>query len=125
MVEKYVQIRDKLERKLFSVYGKEVTLKKKGTPILNSRDEVESYTYTESTIKIVPYNLIADAESFQDFGTVNEGDMDAAVSYDTDIAIQDQIVMEGVTYTIKAVNENYLPENVVFIIRLTKTLNAN
>jgi hypothetical protein len=120
MVEKYVTIRNKLQSKIFTPYGKSVTLKSKSSPIYNSRGEEEDQTFTSSTISIVPYNIINADEVHEPFGTLEEGELDAAVAYSVTVAVGDKITMESVDYYIKNVQENYLPENVVSIIRLAK-----
>lgn len=120
MVEKYVSVRSKLDTKVFTPYGISVTFKKKSTPVYNSRGELSSETTTESTLLIVPYNLMADRQSYQKFGQLDEGDFDAAVRYDTDISIDDEVTFNGVDYKVKEIGEEYLKEIVVIIIRLTK-----
>ena len=120
MVEKYVSVRNKLDAKVFSPYGISVTFKKKSSPVYNSRGEESSVTTTSSTFLIVPYNVMADRQSFEKFGNLNEGDFDAAVRYDTDISIDDEVTFNGVDYKVKEIGEEYLKEIVVIIIRLTK-----
>jgi len=120
MVAKYVAIRTKLLNKIFTPYGKSVTLKSKSSPIYNSRGEEEDQTFTSSTISIVPYNIINSDEAHEAFGTLEEGELDAAVKYSDTVNVGDKITMESQDYYIKNVQENYLPENVVTIIRLAK-----
>jgi SPP1 family predicted phage head-tail adaptor len=122
MVEKYVTIRNKLDKKIFIPYGKTVTFKSRGSPTYNSRGEVEAETYTTTSIPIVPYNIIDANQSYEAFGNLEAGDLDAAVPYNVSVAIDDVITMEGTDYRIKAIEKNYLPENVVTIIRITKVL---
>jgi len=120
MVEKYVSVRSKLDSKVFTPYGISATFIKKITPVYNSRGELDSVTTSTGTINIVPYNLVANRQSYEKFGNLNEGDLDAAVRYDTDINIDDEVVLNNVNYKVKQLNEEYLKEIVVKILRLTK-----
>jgi len=114
------QIRSKLASKIFTPYGKSVTLISKSSPTYNIRGELEAEATVSSSIKIVPYNIIAPNQTYQDFGTLEEGESDAAISYDTVVAIDDEIEMEGESYYIKDIQPNYLPDNVVTVVRLSK-----
>ena len=114
------KIRVKLQSKLFNQIAKSVTFIKITQPTYNTRGELESYLQSTSSLSIVPYNLIEESRSYQPFGVLNAGQFDAAVPYGTDINKEDQIVMESVTYSIVNVDPNYLPDNVVTIIRLER-----
>lgn len=120
MVELYEKVRTKLENKIFSRLGKSVTLIKKSTPVYNSRGEQDSVTTTSSTISCVPYNIVDKRQSYQKFGELEEGDMDIALPYTVTVNIDDELTIESVNYVIKAIELNYLPENVVTIVRVTK-----
>ena len=120
MVEKYVTVRNKLDSKVFNIYGQSVTLKSKSSPSYNDRGELDSETSTESTILMVPYNLFSNRQTYQKFGNLNEGDFDAAIRYDVTINVDDEIDFRGTDYRVKEINEEYLKEKVVTIIRLTK-----
>ena len=120
MVTKQDQIRDKLEKRLFSLYGKSVTLINKTSPIYNSRGEIDSDTSNGVSILIVPYNIVNRRQSHEAFGKLEEGETDAAVPYDTVIDVDDTLDMEGDTWIVKQIEENYLPGNVVTIIRMVK-----
>lgn len=114
------QIRAKLASKIFTPYGKTVTLKSKSSPVYNTRGELEDVTDTQSSISIVPYNIISSERFYESFGEMDTGDVEAAIPYTVTVAIGDEIVMEGDTYTIIRVEKNYLPDNVVTIVRLSK-----
>ena len=116
-------IRLKLENKVFNKFGKTVTLKSKSSPIYNDRNEEVASTLTSSTTKIVPYNILQDGTSYEAFGDVKEGDMDAAVPYDITVNKGDIFTIEDEDWNIRAVDRNYLPDNVVTIIRLTREQN--
>lgn len=113
-------IREKLEKKVFNVFGKTVTFKSKDSPTYNDRGEEDTPTYTESSIIIVPYNIVDKSQTYEAFGALQGGDMDAAVPYSVDIDVDDVIVIETVNWIVKAIDKNYLPENVVTIVRLVK-----
>lgn len=113
-------VKSKLETKVFNVIGKSVTLKSKGTPTYNDRGEEIVSPYTESTVTVVPYNIFTHRETYEAFGDVSEGDMDVAVPYDTTIAKEDILTIESVDYEVKQIEQNYLPGNVVTIVRVSK-----
>lgn len=116
------RIRTKLQKKIFDTISKTVTLIKKTSPIYNTRGEIESYTSVQSTIKIVPYDITQEENSNEPFGTLSTGNFEAAVPYDTVVDKDDIILMESVNYKVTQVRKNYLPDNVVTIIRLEKLI---
>lgn len=112
-------IRTKLQNKVFNVFGKTVTLKTVSAPSYNSRGEQEDQTLTSSTITIVPYNIIDKRQTFEAFGDILEGEMDAAIPYTETVSIGDILVIESENWVIRAIEKNYLPDNVVTIVRLS------
>lgn len=120
-LEIQAEFREDLDDEIFSEIGKTVTLINESSPIYNSRGELESSTQVSSSITAVPYNIVNDRQSHQSFGELVEGDMDMVVRYDQTINIDDLVVIDGVIYKVKEVAENYLPDNVATIVRLTKT----
>lgn len=116
-------VRQKLEAKVFNAFGKTVTLIKDSTPIYNNRGELEDSTEVESSIVTVPYNFMKGRLSYQPFGDLKEGESDMAVPYTVDIAVKDQIEMEGQRYKVVNLEENPLPDNTVTIIRISKINN--
>ena len=120
MVEKYISVRAKLDSKVFTPYGQSCTFISKSAPVYNSRGELESETNSTGTLVIVPYNYMGDKLSYQQFGDLNEGDFDAAVRYDTTIALNDEVVFKGDNYKVKEIAEEDLKEIVVKIIRFAK-----
>ena len=115
-------VRLKLQDKLFTPYGKSVTLQTR-TAAYNDRGEIDSPTYVDSTITIVPYNIISARQTYEAFGAMEEGEQDAAVPYTVTVAVDDIIVIDSINWLIKAVETNLLPENVVTIVRLVKQQN--
>lgn len=120
MAEEYEEIRTDLDNFVFIPYGKTVTFIKKTSPIYNTRGELQQVSSTNSSATIVPYNIAYKRESHQAFGNLQEGDMDAAVRYSLDVDINDGFTIDGTTYLVKQIEKNYLPENVVTIVRLSK-----
>ena len=114
------EIREDLDVEVFQEFGKSVTLIRQGEPTLNERGEIESTQDTRSNITAVPYNIIETRGSSQPFGELQEGDLDMAVRYDQSIDVGDKVIIEGVTYKVREVSKNFLPENVVTIVRLTR-----
>ena len=114
-------VRTKLQTKVFAVIGKQVTLKSKSSPIYNDRSELESETSSESTITIVPYNIINNRQSHQPNGNLDEGEMQVAIPYDVTVNIDDELTIESEDWTIKEIERNYLPDNVVTIATIVRT----
>jgi len=121
MATKQELVRSKLKSKVFDILGKTVTLIKQSSPTYNTRGELEDNTETSSSITIVPYNILYKEKTYQSFGDLEEGESEAAVPYDTVVDVDDKIVMDSQTYIITKLERNYLPENVVTIIRLSKS----
>lgn len=113
-------IRTKLQSKVFDVFGKNVTLISKSAPVYNDRGELEGETETNSSITIVPYNIIDKRQTYEAFGQLNEGEMDAAIPYTVTVNIDDSLLIESERWLIKEIAPNYLPDNVVTIVRLSK-----
>lgn len=120
MASKQDQIRNKLQTKVFSVFGKTVTLKSKSAVVYNDRGEEENQTLTSSSIEIVPYNIVHNSTSHQQFGELKAGDMDAAVPYTVDISKGDLLTIESEDWIVRELEKNYLPDNVVTIVRLSR-----
>jgi hypothetical protein len=119
------KIRTKLQNKIFSTaagLAKTGVFISKTSPIYNTRGELESTTDTTGSLTFVPYNIISESISYQPFGTLNPGEMDAAVPYGVTIHIGDEVTVGSDNFTVTEVDNNYLPENVVTIIRLTKLI---
>ena len=117
-VSKQDLIREKLQTKVFDVIGKSVTLINKSSPTYNTRGDLISAVSTSSTITIVPYDITSDKRLFETWGNVNEGQMDVAIPYDITVGYDDILTIEGTNYLIKEVSPNYLPDNVVTIVRV-------
>ena len=115
------EMRDDLDTDVFAVLGKTVTLINESSPIYNDRGELEGTTSTSTDIVAVPYNIVENRQSHQSFGEISEGDMDMAVRYDQEINIDDIILIESIYYKVKQIEKNFLPGNVVTIVRITKT----
>jgi hypothetical protein len=114
-------IKRKLESKLFSKIGLNVVFISKTSPTYDTRGEIVAYgTDSTSSTLIVPYNIISKEQSYEAFGAQQNGDMDAAVRYDLTLKIDDIFVIESERFLIKNIQYNYLPDNVVTIVRLTK-----
>lgn len=120
MVDDQTKVRNKLQSKLFGRIGKTVTFKSKSSPIYNDRGEETNQSYSSSSITVIPFRSISDTQSYQPFGNLEEGEIDMAIPYTETIAIDDEIVMEGDTWQIKEIEHNYLPGNVVYVVRLAK-----
>lgn len=116
-------IRAKLANKLFSSnagLAVSVTLKSKSSPIYNTRGGLESVTDTSTTIAVVPYEMIGTKRDLEQFGELKEGQLMMAVPYNVTIAVRDEITMYAETYTVEEVHPNYLPGNVVTLIKVSR-----
>jgi hypothetical protein len=116
------EIRQDLAIEVFNEFGKSVQLVRKGSITYNARGEEEDSVNTTTTITAVPYNIIESRQSYQPFGEMNAGDLDMAVPWDRDIRVKDLVIIDGVTYEVKEVSKNFLPDNVVTIVRLARTV---
>lgn len=114
------EIRADLEAEVFNSFGKTVTFINKSTPIYNTWGEIESWTETQSSIVAVPYDILWDRRSTQIFGDMKEGEMAMAVKYDQTANKNDVVVIDSDRFTVVEVNKNYLPDNVVTILRLAR-----
>lgn len=121
-ITKQELFRQKLQTKMFDVIGKTVTLKSKDSPTYNTRGDELDTTYTESSVVIVPYNIVFNIQSYEIFGTLNSGELDYAISYTETVKVDDLVLIEGSDWRIKQIEPNYLPDNIVTIVRLTKVL---
>lgn len=113
-------LRKRLQSRLFDRVGKTVTLKKRLPPTYNTRGEIENESFESVSIVIVPYNTVSTRQTYQGFGNLNEGDFDAGIPYDVEISIDDQIILDSITYRVKEIAPHFLPENIVTIVRLSK-----
>lgn len=117
------EIRTDLQVEVFDVFGKTVTFINKSTPIYNSWGEIESYTNTQSTVVVVPYDILWDKRSQQPFGQLSESEMAMAVPYTLTVKKDDQFLIEGDYFKVNEVNKNWLPDNVVTILKLSRIEN--
>lgn len=115
------KIRTKLSAKVFGKIGKTATLKTV-TPVYDNRGDMVDYSSVDTQITFVPYNITTDETLYEQWGNVNIGEMDAAIPYDTIITIDDRMTIESEDWQIINIQKNYLPDNVVTIVRLSKIL---
>jgi sporulation protein YlmC with PRC-barrel domain len=115
------EFRDSLDEEIFDTIGKSVTLVTIGSEEYNDRGELEDSTNVSTTIIAVPYNIVNDRQSNQQFGEMEEGDMDMVLRYDQVVAIDDYFIIDSQDYKVKEIQKNYLPDNVATIVRITKT----
>jgi hypothetical protein len=114
------ELRNDLDVEVFNELGKTVTFIKQNTPILNDWGEIEGYNSTSSSIVVVPYDIMWDRKSPQPFGELKEGDMNIAVRYDQSVEKNDIFIIEGDRFKVIEVTKNFLPDNVVTIVRVAR-----
>lgn len=122
MVE-VAQIITKLQNKIFTPYGKSVTLKHAASSNVhtyNDRGDITAYSWTTSTISAILYDWSTGRLDFQSMSSWNGGEINLAIPYDVVVSVQDQVVIDNVSYEVKEVFPNFLPTNAVSVIRLTK-----
>lgn len=115
-------IRNKIGNKVFAGLGSTVVLYSDNVSgsVDKWGDKTASYTLVGS-VTAVPWNLFSERESFQPFGTMDEGDLDMAFKYNQTLAIGYRAVVFGKNYLITQVEEfPLLDGNLVKIARLRK-----
>lgn len=116
-------VRSKLQTKVFTPYGKTVTLIKYLSPTYNERGELESgYTQSTSSITVVPYNILDSSRQQERVGDANTGSLQMAIPYTVSVSLKDEILMEGDYWVINEIEKNYLPDNVVTIVSVNKRI---
>lgn len=117
------QIRTQLANKVFTPYGKSVSIyRPTGSISYNSRGERDDTTsYTSASITIVDYDIMFGRKSHEQWGDLQEGDREAVAAYDTDLDIDDYIQIDGQMYKVNMVEKPALPTVAVIIFRLSKT----
>ena len=120
MAEKYELIRSKLDQKVFTPYGQTATLKSPNSPTYNTRGEVTTESWTETSITVVPYNQITHRLNHQPFGELNEGEQDMAVPYTVTVDKGYEITWDSEDYIITEIEKSELSELVVIIIRIAR-----
>ena len=113
-------IRNDLDSEVFQVIGKVVTLNSLSAPTYNDWGEEVVVANSQSTVTIVPYNITDKALSQEAWGDMQPGEMEAAVRYDQALNIKDYFTIEGEEWDVVNIEKNYLPDNVVTIVRLQK-----
>jgi len=114
------EIRDDLDQEVFNVFGKVVTLNSLSSPTYNERGEQEDVVNSQTTVTIVPYNINDRELAQEQWGDVEDGDMEAAIRYDVAVNINDYFLIEGVNWKIASISPNYLPDNVATIALLRR-----
>lgn len=123
---KYVQVRTQLLNRIFTPYGRSVTLKSAGTPTYNSRGEPIEGNYTESSVLIVDYNITNESKTREQFGNFLAGDRFVALPYDTVISAGDEdspgdiLVLEDGDYRVVEVRKPRLEQEVVILVQVRK-----
>lgn len=117
-LNKQTQIRTQLQNKVFSQFGKEVTLYKQGTPVYNSRGEISDNNFSMETITIVNYNITNDTKNVDKWGSWSLGDMEAIIPYNVTVTINDRLFIESKMFNIAEIRKPELPNVLVTIVRL-------
>lgn len=114
------EIRADLQTEVFDAFGKTITLINRNTPIYNTWGDVEDYDDSSSSVICVPYDIFWDRKSSNPFGELKEGEMALAVPYTVTVNKEDIFQIESDYWKVVSVNKNWLPDNVVTILVLTR-----
>lgn len=119
-------VRNKLEAQVFNKLGSTATLVTYSSPTYDKWGDLQTASSASSDITIVPYNLFAQRISYQPFGTMEEGDSDNVVPYDTTINVKDKVTLLGTEYEVKAI-EDYILQGgkLAIFVRLAKIQTGN
>lgn len=116
-------IRAKLQAKVFTPYGKTVTLIKHLSPTYNDRGELENaYTQSTSSVTVVPYNILDSSRQQERVGDADTGNLQMALPYTVSVDLKDELLMEGDYWVVNGIEKNYLPDNVVTIVSVNKRI---
>ena len=113
--------RNKLNVKAFAKLGSTITLTSESGVTYNSYGDKIKGSETTTTETFIPYNLIGSRKSYNTFGDLEEGDMDAIFKYDTVAEMGMKATFAGIDYKILQV-EDYIIQGsaVAKAVRLTK-----
>ena len=109
---------------VFEEVGKTVTFKKKSSPISNSWGEEVSATFTESTVSVVPLNVLVKDNFYSPFGDLKTGEQDVYFKPSDDVAIGDRLVYDGDEFEVHEVDSYKFPSTVLVVARITKNIDA-
>lgn len=116
------EVRQDLADEIFnSDIAKAVSIINKSSPIYNSRGEIEDYSTSATSVNIVPYNITDKELTYEGFGNFEVGDMMVAMPYDTVINNDDVLIIEDEFWSVKSIEKNYLPDNIVTIVMITRS----
>lgn len=115
-------MRDKLDVKVFNKIASTGTLITESVTYNDYGDKVISAESSVS-ISIIPYNFFTGRLNYQSFGTLDEGDMDIIVRYDSTINTKDKITFNSTDYEVKAVEDYFLlGGSLAKAVRVTKLI---
>lgn len=121
MVFDLVAAQEKVNTRLFDNIGTTVVLSAYTQTSTNDYgDELASYA-TASSIVAVPYSLMAKRNNYQQFGDMQEGEMDIVFKYNQTIKLKDKLSIFGVDYVVKSVEEFPIANGLLAkVARITK-----
>lgn len=115
--------RSQLLNKLFTPFGKDVTLYIPATTI--SYDDYGSRSdttvYSTSTIRILDYDIIDNRKEHEMWGDLQTGERIAIAPYDVVLDVDYYIEINSVMYKINAIEKPSLPDQLVNIFKLSLT----
>lgn len=109
-----ISVRNKVENKIFVALGSSALWSSYTNPSISKwGDQVEAWG-TETSITIVPFYLMNNQQSFQDFGDLEAGEMDIALRYNDGVNVNDKITFNTKLYKVKAI-ENYILKDISLV----------
>lgn len=117
------QLRNKISNKVFTSLGSSCLVSSVSTASIDKWGDATLTVSSQSTVTFVPWSIMDDRESFQSFGDLREGDLDAAFKYDQALEVGYEVVFDSTTYVVSNVEKFFLTDGVlVKVARLRKEL---
>ena len=77
---------------------------------------------TSESITYVPYNFISKNKTYEPFGDLKEGELDAVFKHDATLTVRDKLVIDNTTYYVKQIEKfPFSDGNLAFAVRLYKS----
>lgn len=116
-------LRVKIENKIFSNLGSSCLVASVTTSSIDQYGDASYTNPTAVSATFVPWNLIDPRRSYQAFGDLQEGEMDAAFRYTQDLAIGYVVTFGSTDYLVNEIEEFVIQNGaLVKVARLRKDL---
>ena len=115
-------IQSKLNVKIFSKFGSNVSVSTVASSTLNSYGDATPTYATAVTEVAVPYNQVT-GRSWESFGDLNVDELDIIFKHTADVNLDDKITFGGIDY--KVIRKEQYPydgDNLAILVRIAKIL---